>query len=215
MQYIVLASAHYGRLNLYENYFSEEDVVLCADGGANYAYQLDLLPATIVGDMDSILPEVRQYFTDHEVPFKKFPRRKDFTDTQLVMTSACEMGAREILLLGALGRRLDHTMSNLYCALDLVQQGIKITYLSPQGYIYLVNKEIEISGEIGDLISVLSLSEESRGVTTFGLEFPLDHVLLEKRNPYAISNTLTENKGIISLEEGVLAVFHYLNSATK
>ena len=104
-------------------------------------------------------------------------------------------------------------MSNFYCALELVQKGIKISYLSPHGYIYLINKEIIITGKEGDLISILSLSEESRGVTTSGLEFPLDHVVLEKKNPYAVSNSLTGNNGVISLEEGVLAVFHYLTSA--
>lgn len=212
MKYIVMANGYYGDLDFYKKYFSGDEIVLCADGGANYAYKLDLLPAYIVGDMDSINPEVRQHFADRGVPIKKFPRRKDFTDTQLVLTRACEMGAKDILLLGTLGKRLDHTMSNLYSAIDLVQKGIKITYLSPSCYIYLVNKEIEIAGEIGDLISVLSLSEESRGVTTVGLEFPLDHVVLEQRNPYAISNVLNENRGIISVEEGILAVFHYLNS---
>lgn len=212
MKYVVMANGHYGNLDFYKNIFSGDEIILCADGGANYAYQLNLLPAAIIGDMDSILPEVKQYFVDREVELKKYPRRKDFTDTQLVLTKACEMGASEILLLGTLGKRLDHTMSNLYCALELVQKGIKISYLSPRGYIYLVNKEIIITGEVGDLISVLALSEEARGVTTDGFEFPLDHVVLEKRNPYAISNVLTENKGIISLDEGVLAVFHYFNA---
>lgn len=215
MKYIVMANGHYGNLDFYKDLFSGDEIILCADGGANYAYQLNLLPAAIIGDMDSILPEVKQYFTDQEVEIKKYPRRKDFTDTQLVMTSACEMGASEIVLLGTLGKRLDHTMSNLYCALEMVQKGIKISYLSPEGYIYMVNKEITITGEAGDLISILSLSEESRGVTTHGFEFPLDHVVLEKKNPYAISNALTGNSGVISLEEGVLAVFHYMNSADK
>lgn len=212
MKCIVMANGDYGDLAFYKEFISGEEQVLCADGGANYAYQMGLIPKMIIGDMDSILPAVKQHYTEQEVTFKKFPRRKDFTDTQLVLTNACEMGASEVILLGSLGKRLDHTMSNLYCALDLVRQGLKITYLSHAGFIYLVNKEIEIVGEIGDMISVLSLTDEARGVTTVGLEFPLDHVVLEKRNPYAISNSLIEKHGMISLEEGVLAVFHYINS---
>lgn len=211
MKYIVMANGDYGDLEFYKKHISGDELILCADGGANYAFKLGLIPIAIVGDMDSILPEVKQYYTEQEVPIKKFPRRKDFTDTQLVLSNAGELGATEILLLGALGKRLDHTMSNLYCALDLVRQGLKITYLSPVGYIYLVNKEIEIEGEAGDLISILSLTEESRGVTTTGLEYPLDHVVLETRNPYAISNALVGSRGGVSLEDGVLAVFHYLN----
>lgn len=210
MKYIVMANGYYGDLEFYKKHISGEEQILCADGGANYAYKMGLIPSAIVGDMDSILPEVKQYYTEQEVSIKKFPRRKDFTDTQLVLSNACEMGASEILLLGSLGKRLDHTMSNLYCALDLVRQGIKITYLSPAGYIYLINKEIQLEGKVGDLISILSMTEESRGVSTEGLEYPLDHVVLETRNPYAISNALVGTHGAVSVEDGVLAVFHYL-----
>ncbi len=209
MQCIVMANGIYGDFNFYKERFSSDNVILCADGGANFAYRLGWLPQLIVGDMDSILPEVKEYFTTQEVAFKKFPRRKDFTDTQLVLTIAHNMGATEIIMLGTLGKRLDHTMSNLYGCIDLVQQGIKITHLSPRGTIHLVNKEIQIKGQPGDLVSILCLSEAARGVTTRGLEYSLDHVMLEKKFPYAISNTLTESHGLITLDEGILAVFHY------
>jgi thiamine pyrophosphokinase len=39
------------------------DLIICADGGANYAHEMGLIPAYIVGDMDSIRPEVKEFFT--------------------------------------------------------------------------------------------------------------------------------------------------------
>ena len=68
-------------------------------------YQLKIAAAAIIGDMDSILPEVKQYYADRQVELKKYPRRKEFYDTQLALTSACEMGASEIHLAGDSGKK--------------------------------------------------------------------------------------------------------------
>lgn len=212
MKFVVLANGEYGSLEGYRHIVGNEDIVLCADGGANYAYELGLVPAFIVGDMDSIKPEVKEYYTSHHVQVKKYPRRKDFTDTQLVLSLAEEMGADEIVFLGTLGKRLDHTLSNLYCGIELVQKGKKVVHFTPEYAVYLTNKVLEITGQKGDMVSVLPLSEQARGVCEKGFEYPLENVLLEKKNPYTVSNILAAEKGEICVEEGVLAVFHYLKS---
>ena len=78
-------------------------MILCADGGANYAYLMKLMPHYIIGDMDSIKNEVRDYYSQKQVIFKKFPKQKDFTDTQLVISYAEELGATEIVFFGTWG----------------------------------------------------------------------------------------------------------------
>ena len=210
MKFIIMANGQYGDINYYASKFSGAESILCADGGANYAYQLGWRPAAIVGDMDSILPEIRNHFTQAGVPFTLLPRRKDVTDTQEVLALAKAMGATEIIMLGTLGGRLDHTLSNIYSGLDLIKQNIKISHISSEVSVYLVNKELEICGGKGDLVSILSLTGASRGVTISGFEYPLQNVCLEKGNPYAVSNVMTGSKGTVHLQEGVLAVFHYL-----
>jgi thiamine pyrophosphokinase len=210
MRCIILANGEYGEAKAYQNLFRNDDTVLCADGGANYAYQLGLIPDIIVGDMDSILPEVKSFFTDRNVVMRNFPRDKDFTDTQLAMNVALEWGATEILMLGTLGKRLDHTLSNLYYGMEFVQKGIKITHFTPESWIYIINQDIEIEGSQGDIVSVLALSEKVFGISEIGFDFILENAVLEKSKPYAVSNRLSASKGKISLHEGILAVIHYL-----
>lgn len=212
MKLIIMGNGLYGEIGFYSGKFSAAESILCADGGANYAYDLGWRPLAIVGDMDSIRPSVRQHFADLGVPFKLLSCRKDETDTQAVLGLAVEMGATEIVMLGSLGKRLDHTLSNLYCGMTPLRQGIKISHLAPGVCVYLVNKEIEILGEKGDLVSILALTDAVRGVTISGFEYPLHNVCLKKDNPYAVSNLMTGHKGIISVQEGVLAVFHYLQA---
>lgn len=212
MKCVVLANGEYGCLEDYKKIIEEDDIILCADGGANYAYQLGLIPSCIVGDMDSIQPEVKDFYASRNVPLKKYPRRKDFTDTQLVLTMAEDIGVCEIVFLGTMGKRLDHTLSNLYCGIELAQKGKKIVHYTPECAVYLTSKELEIKGQKGDMVSVLPLSEEAKGVSEKGFEFPLENVVLEKKNPYTVSNFLAEEKGLILVEEGILAVFHYLKA---
>lgn len=211
MKVIIMANGQYGNLDFYAGKFSGEESILCADGGANYAYALGWQPSVIVGDLDSILPEVEKHFADLGVPFKKLSPRKDYTDTQIVLQMAFEMGATEIILLGTLGKRLDHTMSNIFSGIGILNKGIKVSHLSPQGSIYLVNDQIEIMGQPGELISILSLADVSRGITISGFEYPLDNVCLENKLPYAVSNVMVAERAVISLQEGILAVFHYVN----
>jgi thiamine pyrophosphokinase len=205
-----MANGQYGEINFYTSKFSGDESILCADGGANYAYQLGWRPAAIIGDMDSILPEVRSYFAEMGVPFTLLSPRKDETDTQIVLDLAIEMGATEIVLLGTLGGRLDHTLSNLYSGIDLVRQDIKISHVSPEACVYLVSKELEIKGEKGDLVSIVCLTDAAQGITINGFEYPLQNVCMEKTKPYAVSNVMTGARGTVHVKEGVLAVFHYL-----
>lgn len=209
MKCIIFANGEYGVIDEYKEIIQEADIIICADGGANYAYEINILPECIIGDMDSINEDVKDYFTNKKVEFKKYPRRKDFTDTQLALEEAEERGATEITLLGTLGKRLDHTLANIYSCMDLAMKGISIKHYSPKMTAYLVNRKLELEGEIGDIVSVLAISEVAEGVFEEGFEYSLPKGILEKNNPYAISNILREKMGTISLEKGLLLVTHY------
>jgi thiamine pyrophosphokinase len=208
MRSIILANGEYGELDSYKSLFKTDDLIICADGGANYAFKLGVIPSIIIGDMDSILPEVKEHFLSSEVEIKKYPRRKDFTDTQLALTVAEEAGADEIILLGTLGKRLDHTLANIYSGIEMARRNKHIKHFSPDCQIYLVNKQLEINGRHGDTVTILTLTEKSSGVYLTGFEYPLANVVLENSRPYTVSNVLAQDKGQIRVAEGVLAVFY-------
>lgn len=210
MRCVVLANGEYGDdLETYREIVDKADCILCADGGANYAYSLKVVPDCIIGDMDSIAGEVGDFFYGLEVPVKKHPRQKDFTDTQLALSEAEARGADEIILIGSLGNRLDHTLSNLYSCMDLAVRGIKVSHHTPQMQVHLVVDELQIKGCPGDLVSVLALTDRAAGVSEKGFAYPLHKAVLDKGNPYAVSNVMVGTDAIVTVEEGVLAVFHY------
>lgn len=210
MKCILLANGDYGQdLTPYQKLISPDDLVICADGGANYAKRMDLTPFCIIGDMDSITADVKEYFHNLRVPIRKYPRQKDFTDTQLALSVAEEQQVKEIILFGSLGLRLDHSLSNLYGCMEAVRRGTRLMHYTPEMALHLVNDSLELHGQKGDLVSVLTLTDEAVGVCEIGFEYPLEKVILSKENPYAISNRMLSERATISVEHGILAVFHY------
>ncbi len=212
MKCVILANGEYGEMEYYRGHTSDTDLLLCADGGANYAFAMGVIPSIIVGDFDSVRPEVKEYFAKQGVEMRKYPRRKDFTDTQLALSIAYDLGAEEVVLLGTLGKRLDHTLANIFSGLGMVRQGVKIIHYSPECTVYLVGKSLVLKGAQGDLVSVLSLSEEATGVYEEGFEYQVRNVAMNMESPFGISNVLTRESGKISIEKGILAVFHYPQS---
>lgn len=209
MRCVILANGEYGDLKVYGDLFQEGDIILCADGGANYASQLGLMPACIIGDLDSILPEVKEFYEASNVDLITYPTQKDFTDIQLSLKMACEWGPDEIIMLGTLGKRLDHTLANIYTSIKPAREGIKVSHFTPGCWVYIINREIEIEGNPGDTISVVALTDSAYGVSESGFQYSPSSPEMGKDHPYAVSNVLAGNKGKIGVEEGILAVFHY------
>lgn len=209
MRCIILANGEYGEVDAYRDIFKNSDTILCADGGANYAFQMGLIPDSVIGDLDSVRPEVSKYFDAQGVEFIRYPARKDLTDLQLALDLARERGAEQIVLLGALGKRLDHTLYNIYAGIELARQGVRISHFTPDCQIYLVQDRLIIDGTAGDIVSLLALTDRVEGASMEGFEYSLKEPVLRSDQPYAISNVLAGSRGVIELRSGILAVFHY------
>ncbi|MGI5879124.1 MAG: thiamine diphosphokinase [Syntrophomonadaceae bacterium] len=209
MKCTILSNGEYGALSMYRSAILNSDLIICADGGANVLYEMELIPHVIIGDLDSISPAALQYFSRQQVEIIKYPGNKDYTDTQLAIAYADQQGAEELIFLGTLGKRLDHTLSNLFTSMDMVREGKRITHYSPECMVHVFSGELEITGNIGDIISVVALTDVCQGVYEAGVAYPLENVQLEIYKPYAVSNYLIAERAAIKVIEGILAVFHY------
>ncbi len=212
MKCLIMANGDYGQLKYYGEQLKDVDMVLCADGGANYAYKMNLIPDFIIGDMDSIDNEVREYYQrNKKVRFKKYPQQKDFTDTQLVINQAEDLGATDIIFFGTIGKRLDHTLSNIYSCIEICSHLNSIVHYSPEYSVYIVSSSLLLQGMPGEIVSTIALSDKVTSFSIGGVEYPLDNVVLEKSNPYAISNRLVVDKAEITVGNGIVVIIHYHN----
>lgn len=209
MKCVIFANGEYETIEAYRGIAEAADIIICADGGANYARELGVKPDYIIGDLDSISAEVKEYYAAQNVKYQKYPRRKDFTDLHLAIALADQLQASEIVLIGSLGKRLDHTLANIYCGMEAASKGKKVMHYSPSCTVYLVADYLHLSGQAGNLVSVIALSEKATGVYERGFDYPLEGAAMESCNPLGISNVLKEESGEIGLRTGILAVFHY------
>ncbi len=90
-----------------------DDYIICADGGRRHALALGLRPDLIIGDMDSVEKEQLQKLQADDVAIEFFPRDKNETDLELAINHAVELKPEQIIIVAALGGRLDQTLANI------------------------------------------------------------------------------------------------------
>lgn len=98
--------------------------VVAVDGGLEAAKELDIIPDVIVGDFDTVHPEILAYYRKMEhIVWEVHQPEKDDTDTELAIKRALAMNCSHITLLGATGGRLDHMVGNIHLLFPCLQKG--------------------------------------------------------------------------------------------
>ena len=184
-----------------------DDYLICADGGSRHCVQLALRPDVVVGDMDSADPAVLATWQDAGTALERHPTGKNQTDLELALERAIRDGAEDILLLGALGGRLDQTLANL---LILAQRAwparIRLAEGDQVAQILLDGEVMTLTGAVGDIVSVVPLSPEVTGITYVGLEYPLEGAALRLGSTRGISNVIAAHPATIAIDRGILLV---------
>lgn len=180
--------------------------VVCADGGANKAHSMGIVPQVVVGDLDSISPKVRQDFEDKKVAFRIHPPAKDETDLELALRMLVEEGCNQIDLIGALGGRIDHELGNIFLLVELARQGVEGRILDERQTLQVLLHSKTFFTKIGALVSLIPLTPEVTNITLEGLEYPLKEETLTMGFARGVSNVALEERVSISFEQGILLV---------
>jgi len=188
---------------------AQADRIIAADGGAAAALRYGRVPATVVGDFDSLDASVQQQLREQGSQFIQAAVEKNETDTELAVQVAIEQGASAITLLGALGgARFDHTMANILLLAGIHDVPTRIIDGPSTCWLLRGPGQSIIQGHTGDLLSLLPLTGEATGVRTTGLYYPLHGETLYFGKPRGVSNVLTQEHAEVSLETGMLLIIH-------
>ena len=95
----------------------DDDFIIAADGGTRHALALGLTPKIIIGDMDSLPANFEISKFDDDVIL--YPQDKNETDLELAIQHALTLNPEQIIILAALGGRLDQTLGNIALISDL------------------------------------------------------------------------------------------------
>jgi len=184
-----------------------DDWVIAADGGARHCHTLGLTPAVLIGDFDSIKIQARQALEQQGVTVVPFPESKDETDLELALRYAVEGGVNEVLILAGMGSRWDQSLANLLIPAMVELAGVQVRLIDGPQEAALVRsgETLKLQGRPGDKVSLIPLGGDAQGVTTHGLEYPLQEDTLYFGATRGVSNILLSKEATIHLERGMMA----------
>ncbi len=177
---------------------------ICCDGGLKHAERLNIKPDLIVGDFDSCPPGVLEKYKDTKI--KKYNPIKDATDLELALLEAVNLNPSEIIIMGGMGTRFDHTLTNAHLLKIPLDRSINACLVNENNIIRLIDKPISLSGKEGDILSLIPLTTAVKGVTTENLFYPLKNAELKIGSSFGVSNVFTSSIAKVCIKEGLLFV---------
>jgi|SRR5215207_7573202 len=185
-----------------------DDYIICADGGTRHALTLNVRPDLIIGDMDSAEKEQVQKLQEHDVSIELFPHDKNETDLELAINHALELGPKQIIIIAALGGRLDHTLGNVALLTDVRLSTFDVRLDDGVEEILLCRGQVQVHGRSGDIVSLIPWQGAVSEVQTTNLKWALHKETLYPDKTRGISNEMTDNTASISIGLGLLLVVH-------
>ncbi len=182
----------------------EAQLFVCADGGANTAWDAGHVPHALVGDLDSVRPEVLRALEGRcEIVHAADQER---TDMEKALAYVQERGPfEEILLQGASQGRLDHVLGNLGLLSRHAGPG-RLMLEDGHGRAWLVREDTRLDLDAGTTVSFFAAGEPALGVTTENLRYPLRECTLEVGGRDSVCNQVTGRPAWIRLRSGSLLV---------
>lgn len=181
------------------------DFVICLDGGYDIAVADNITPDLILGDLDSLsgsLPD--------DIPLERFKPEKDFTDLELALKKALQLNAKNVIIIGGIGGRLDHTMANIQLIANYTKNFESLVMMDGSNKCFVLDplrkESIIIPAEADKYISLFSLSAKCTGVSISGVKYTLNDHILTNTYPLGVSNEFKEKDAVLSIKDGTLLV---------
>lgn len=164
---VILANGEYPTHPLPLRILEEAKFVVCCDGAANEYIARGHTPDIIIGDGDSLLPEYKERFSSimHQISDQE---TNDQTKAVLFLQ---EKGFGKIAIVGATGKREDHTLGNISLLIDYMKMGMEVRTITDYGAFIPVKDTQTFASHPGQQVSILNFGAE--GLQGEGLVYPL------------------------------------------
>ncbi len=184
------------------------EYIICADGGTRHALALARTPDLIVGDMDSTDRDQLQQLKEAGVSIESFSHDKNETDLELAIRRAIERKPAQVIIVAALGGRLDQTLANISLLSNTRLATLNVRLDDGVEEILLCRDQVQVHGRSGDLVSLIPWQGAVAGVRTEHLKWPLRNETLYPDKTRGVSNEMLGQTASIFIGSGLLLVVH-------
>lgn len=211
---VIFANGHMPNFETARSLLRADDYLIAADGGANHLMKMGILPDIVIGDLDSVDEDTLFELVSAEVDIQQYSEDKDETDFELALRYALELHPDAVVIIGALGGRLDQTLANLSILTDpaLAPLDIRLDDGVEEAFFCRASAakggQAAISGRSGEIVSLIPWNGPVEGVTTEGLQWPLYAETLYPDKSRGISNVMLTGSASVNFQSGLLLVVH-------
>ena len=195
---------------LIESVPEKDRFIIACDKGYYYINMAGYSPDLVVGDFDSADSDLyEQLMRDGKEVIKLNPI-KDDTDIEAALQYAFECTKGDIIIIGAIGGRLDHTLGNVALLGMGLNHNRKIYLVDGLNRLQMIKAPEKITikkaSQHGKYISVFPYMGPVSGLTMEGFKYPLSDATLEGFNTLTVSNEIVDETATISIGEGYLII---------
>ena len=165
---LVLANGAYPTHETPLSLLKKAESIVCLDGAANNLTKNNIKPDLIIGDLDSIIPDYKKQHSEIII----HDGRQDENDLRKALFWLDQNNYKKITILGATGKRDDHTIANIFSILE-INLNLDIRIVTDYGIFQIIENEDEISSFKGQQVSLFTLSSNTK-ITTRNLKYELN-----------------------------------------
>ena len=201
--------------------------LIAADRGLEFFLDYLILPDVVIGDFDSLSEDGKNFLEmqNEDIPYGgmlewklqkgegkvvevvRLRPEKDDSDTQSAMNYAIQNGAKESVILGVTGNRVDHLMANFGLLILAQKQDTEVALADRYNYMKLIPSGtiLKKAEQFGKYVSFFPLGGDVTGLTLEGFKYPLDkYHLTTADSGLTVSNEISEEYAKVTYESGTL-----------
>ena len=195
---VVIAGGEIISYERVRSFLKPEDYYIFCDSGLFHKEGLNVEPDLIIGDFDSH----EKVDTGSEII--TLPEMKDDTDSLSGVKLALKRGFKDFLLLGMTGRRMDHTLCNLYLLAFIKSHNGRALIVDDWSEMEVVEKEEVFISDSYAYLSLIAWKGKCEGVNIENALYPLSSAVIEPEYQYGISNEPLKGGSRVWVEKGSL-----------
>lgn len=205
---IVVTGGDFPDFERVQEFFNKSDLVVAADSGLDALFTYGLEADYVIGDLDS-LKNTALLETIDQSRVLKYPRDKDYTDTELAIDLLHEKGCDEKIIIGGGGGRFDHQIA-LYSLFS--REMAPQIWISANEIVYLIRNNFSIKVKQDKLVSLFPVGNNPCRMTSSGLKWELNS-LEWSIGDSGISNLAVNESIIINMISGRLVLIMTLKDS--
>lgn len=186
-------------------------LLVCADGGADSARKLGIIPDYIIGDLDSVKDETLKFFRNKSKIIQI--KRQNDTDVEKCLKFVIKKEYKDAVLLGAIGDRLDHSFCNLGIVIKFFDK-IRVRIISDKSILTPYKGIVSLPAVEGETVSLYGFNEKTK-ITSMGLKYPLKKTPLPFGKRESTSNVAVGKTVGLKIDRGIIFVMRDFNLLRK